>query len=463
MNLGKPLSRRHLLLGAGASVALPFLEAMSPRSSVARASVVAPRRWVLWHFPTGYRRDTWVVDGPGEGEKDWKLTPSLEPLGELGLKGDVSVIQGTGSTYYARSQGASHTCGVSAQLTGFNCTPELSVNRRTIDQDIADSIGRDTPIRSLQLGTRILHENPNDEPGYSSVLKDHLSWKDDATPLPKQVDPAQVFKRLFGDIVTDDALSAAEEARSQRLRRSVLDTVLTDARSLSSYLGSRDRQKLEQYLDNVREVEASIQAAPRNDSSGMCSAQERVASFHAPDDIEDHVRQMNQLMLLALQCDATRVIVFQYENTVTPIRHPFLGVNAPYHLGVTHHSSDLEKLRDYATVNRWLVSQYGEFVKSLKESEDVDGESLLHNCSVVMTSELGDGNSHDHGDLPCLLAGRAGGALQSGRHLWRAGADFMQVLIGTAQAVGAKIDSFGVDYRGKQDAPIDGPLPGLLD
>lgn len=454
------LSRRHLLRGAGASLALPLLDVMGPSVQRATAQGEAPaRRWVMWHFPSGYNQTHWAPTGPGDGEKDWELTPSLEPLGEFGVKEDVTVIQGL-SAPYSNGPGASHTCGVSGQLSGFLCPRDITENRRTIDQGIADAIGSGTKIPSLQLGTAILHENPNDEPGYSANIKDHLSWRDDTTPLPKQIEPRQVFERLFGDVV-DTSDDTAAMLRRERLKSSILDTVLSEAAELQPRLSAADRDKLEQYLQNVREVEQSIHVEPRNNASGMCDAQGRVASFGTPDDIQQHVRQMNQLMALALQCDVTRVIVFQYETTVTTIRHPFIDVPAPYHLGVAHHGSELSKLEYYFRVNRWLVSQYAEFLTLLKNSPDGNDSTLLDNSAVIMTSELADGDLHNHVNLPCLLAGRAGGSLEPGRFL-NTNDQFMRLLVASAQAVGADIDGWGTDYQRSGYPQISGALDRVL-
>lgn len=462
----RKMSRRWALRGAGACLALPLLDAMRPEGRVVHASATpSPRRWVMWQFPTGHRADTWRVAGPGEGETEWELSPALEPLGELGLKSEVSIVQGTASAPYAHGPGASHTCGISAQLSGVRCPRDVPRNGRTIDQQIADVIQGSAPIHSLQLGTTVLHENPNDEPGYSANIKDHLSWKDASTPLPKQIDPARVFQRLFGDQIEGVDQDELTFLRRQRLRASMLDAVLDEAQSLSDRLGQADRQKIEQYLDNVRAVERSIQLAPRNDESGLCDVLGRVGSFSAPDDIEDHVRQMNQLMVLALQCDVTRVVVFQYETTVTTIRHPFVGVEQPYHLGVAHHSGDAKKLEDYYRVNRWLVSQFGSFVAALRDSEEADGSSLLDHCAVVMTSELGDGSAHSHTNLPCLIAGGAGGRLRKGGNFRPTNEPFMRVLLATANAVGAELDGWGLDYTRGNENPsekIEGALTQLL-
>ncbi len=459
---GIRLPRRFLLQGLGASLALPMLDAMQLQGT-ARAGVAAPpKRWIMWHFPTGFRDETWRVAG-GEGERDWELSPALQPLGELGVKEDITLVQGTRAPY-ADGIGAGHTCGISGQLSGFLCPADIPQNRRTIDQGIADEIAGDTPVHSLQLGTAILHENPNDESGYSANIKDHLSWKDDLTPLPKEVDPAKVFQRLFGDAVADVDLDEIEFQRRQVLRQSILDTVVTEADVLQERLGQADRQKVEQYLDNVRSIERSIQVAPRNNDSGICDAQGRVGSFDKPDDIEDHVRQMNELMLLALQCDVTRVIVFQYETTVTTIRHPFVDVDAPYHLGVAHHNRDPDKMDAYYRVNRWLVSQFGEFVAMLRDSEEADGSRLLDNCLAVMTSELGDGSAHLHTNLPCLVAGNAGGRFRSGGNYRFTSEQFMRILLSTAQAVGAEIDEWGLDYSRSSapDEAIQGARTELL-
>lgn len=450
------ISRRWLLRGAGASVALPLLDAMQPGVQRARAAGEGDcRRWVMWHFPTGYNEARWTVNGPGDGGTDWEPSPSLQPLADLGIQEHVSVIEGT-SAPYSDGAGAGHTCGISGQLSGILCSrQEVAVNGRTIDQEIAARIGATTPIPSLQLGTSILHENPNDEPGYAAGIKDHLSWANESTPLPKQIDPARVFERLFGaDDVDPESVDSIVRVR---VRQSVLDHVLREASTLQNRLGSADRRKVDQYLTHVREVEQGIQAAPRNDESGACDAQGRAATFHAPDDIEDHVRQMNRLMVLALQCDATRVIVFQYENTVTRILHPFLDVNQPYHIGVTHHGGNATALHHYFLVNRWLVSQFGDFVRMLHEIPEGEG-TLLDATMAIMTSEIGDGDAHDHVRLPCLLAGRAGG-VRSGRHFDREGL-FMHVLIATAQAVGADIGAFGRAYP--RPTPIEGPYDGLL-
>ncbi len=457
------LSRRFALKGLGVSLAMPFLDAMRPHRGVLQAAETAPpRRWVMWHFPTGYRESTWRVAG-GDGERDWQPSPALEPLQEHGVKEHVSVVQGLRAPY-ADGSGASHTCGISAQLSGLLCRQRVAENLRTIDQGIADEIRGDTPIHSLQLGTNVLVENPNDESGYSSTIKDHLSWKDSQTPLPKQTDPAAVFQRLFGDVVGDVDQDSLAFARRQRLRRSILDNVVREASSLSERLGKADQQKVEQYLDNVRSIEKSIQVEPRNNDSGMCDAQGRVGSFFAPDDIETHVRQMNELMVLALRCDVTRVIVFQYENTVTTIRHPFVGVDQPYHLGVAHHSQDEKKLDDYYRVNRWLVSQYAEFLAALRDVEEADGSTLLDNSAVIMTSELGDGSAHSHENLPCLIGGSAGGRLRvGGNHAFPA-EQFMRLLLTSARAVGAPIDGWGEDYEltARPRKKISGVLPDLL-
>lgn len=457
------IPRRWLLRGGAAAVGLPLLDAMAPEMQRARAQGSGPpKRWVLWHFPAGYRRTTWNVAGEA-GSRDWEVSPALEPLEELDIKADVSVVQGCRARY-ADGFGAGHTCGISGQLSGFLCQQGLPENRRTIDQEIASHIAGDTAIPSLQLGTEILQEDPNDEKGYAANIKDHLSWKDATTPLPKQVDPVRVFERLFGETVDVPAEGELSGALRTELRASILDHVLEEADALQSKLGGADKQKVEQYLSSIRDVEKSIQAAARNNESGTCDAQGRAGSFRRPDDIEDHVRQMNDLMALAFACDATRVIVFQYETTVTSIRHPFLGVNVPYHLGVTHHGSRPESLHNYTLVNRWLVSQFGELVAKLKEIPEADGSTILDNSALIMTSELGDGDLHDHDNLPCLLAGSAGGNLSPGRLVLGSNQDMMRVLIASAQAVGADIDEFGWDYSRSSQAsvPLKGALEGLL-
>lgn len=307
------------------------------------------------------------------------------------------------------------------------------------DQMIAQSLAGKTAFSSLQLGTSILRENPNAEPGYSPVLKDNLSWAN-GTPLPKEVVPSTVFDRIFAGKPGGE--TAAALAKRKKYQQSVLDSVRTDATALKSKLGKSDNVKLDQYLTGVRELEVRVQSTATTCTPG--------ARPGAPVDIRDRVKQMLDLSILAFTCDLTRVITFGYEHTVTEQAHPFVGVNDGYHIGVTHNLPGAP----YAAVNQWIVSQFAYLLDRMDAQIDVDGSKLLDNSIVYFSSELAEGSSHSSRDLPMIVAGRGGGKIVSGRLLNRTNMGNGNVLISLMQAMGVNVTTFGNGFNS--------PLPGLV-
>jgi hypothetical protein len=299
-----------------------------------------------------------------------------------------------------------------------------------------------TRFRSLELGTSILNENPNNEPGYAPVLKDHLSWAN-GTPLPKEVNPAALFDRLFAGgvgTVNDEAA-----ARRRHYGQSVIDAVRADATRLRTRIGKNDNAKLDEYLAGVRDLETRIQT-----SSVACTPGARPGP---PADIRDRVRLMLDLSVLAFSCDLTRVITFGYENTVTEQTHPFVGVNEGYHIGVTHNQPGAP----YAAVNKWIVSQLAYLLGKLKSTQDATGSgTLLDNSIVYFASELGEGSSHSDQDIPIIVAGRGGGAIPTqGRLLARQGQGNGNVLLSLMRGMGVIAPLFGNGFT----TPLLGLVP----
>lgn len=432
------LRRRSFLAGAGTLLALPFLESLLPWAGTARAAGFAPtpvQRFMTFHFPIGVNRASWAPSGT---ETSWTLGASQIDLAPH--KNDISVITGV-SNSGERSGTAGHTCNIATFLTGLDVPQGITSMGTSADQMIATALAGKTPFRSLELGTAILNENPNAEPGYSPVLKDHLSWNN-GTPLPKEINPSALFDRLFAGGAS--GLSAEAAARRRLFGQSVIDAVRGDATRLAGRLGKGDGAKLDEYLTGVRELEVRIQS-----TAAACTPGVRPGP---PADVRDRVRQMLDLSVLAFNCDLTRVITFGYEHTVTERAHPWVGVNDGYHIGVTHNQPGAP----YAAVNKWIVSQFAYLLDRLKATPDATGTgSLLDNTIVYFASELGEGSSHSDSNIPIIVAGRGAGRIpRQGRLLARSGQGNGNVLIALMQAMGVTVTNFGNGFTS--------PLPGLL-
>ena len=430
--MSKKLHRRTFLAGLGTLIALPALEAMMPGSRTARADVIAtPKRFMTFHFPTGVNREAWKPTGT---ETSWSLGASQSPL--IAHKNDVSMI--TGVNIAGLSVAGAHTSKAAAFLTAKAVPPGTGALGTSADQLIAAFFAGSTPFRSLELGTSILNENPNEEPGFDPVLKDHLSWSN-GTPLPKEVNPSALFDRLFTG--TSDPLKTSKQGA---LRQSVLDAVTEDANRLQRQLGRNDSAKLDEYLTSVRELEVRIQATGKT-----CAIGQRPGP---PADVRDRVKQMLDLSVLAFRCDLTRVITFGYEHTVTEQTHPWLGFTDGYHQAITHHQP--ARAADYAAVNKWIVSQLAYLLDQMKAVTEGDA-TMLDNTIVYFSSEMGFGNGHDGTNLPMIVCGGRNGLIpRQGRLLSRPGQENGNVLIALMNAMGVSVETFGDGYSQ--------PLPGLL-
>lgn len=424
----KRLGRRAFLAGAGALLALPALDSALPR--LARADTpTPPRRFMTFHFPIGVNRGAWKPTGT---ESSWDLGQSQLPIAPY--KDHVTCITDVDAN--GDKTGTSiHTGRIATFLTADDVPMKRRVMGTSADQKIAASLSGKTPFKSLELGTAILNENPNDEPGYESVLKDHLSWSN-GTPLPKEINPAALFDRLFG------ASDAPGGAKRKKLQQSVIDAVREDANTLKRRLGKDDNVKLDEYLTGVHELELRIRAATKT-----CAPGERPLP---PVDVRDRVRLMLDLSVLAFRCDLTRVITFSYETTVTEQSHPWVGVNDGYHIGVTHNQPGAP----YIAVNTWIVSQLAYLLGQLQGTTEADGSTLLDNSIVYFASEMGEGSTHSARDLPILVCGGGGGRIAKGKLLARPGQGNGNVLLALMQAMDVDLPSFGNGFTT--------PLPGLV-
>ena len=405
MITGTALPRRTFLRGMGATVALPFLDAMTP--AFASPSKPVPRVAFVYTANGVVMRD-WTPAAEGAGFAFSKTLAPVEPFRDdllvlTGLAHRNGEALGDGPGDHARA-GASWLTGVHPKKTrGADIRNGMSV-----DQMLAGTIGRDAPLPSLELGLQDVRMAGGCDSGYSCAYSNTISWSSPTTPLPYENNPSRVFTRLFGDGDTTDPAVRAVRARQNR---SLLDFVREDAARLRAALGAGDRRKLGDYLDSVREVERRIRNA-RYDGAAL-------PVLDRPDGIpptfEEHVRLMSDLITVAFQADLTRVVTLMYSREGGNRTYRSIGVPDAHH-GLSHHQNDPEKMARLQMIDRHHVATFAYLLEKLRAAQDENG-SLLDHSMVVYGSSLSDSNAHTHDDLPTLLAGGGGGTLRGGRHL----------------------------------------------
>ena len=407
----KTLSRRTVLRGVGAAVALPWLEAMAPGSlRAASPATKAPTRMAFVYVPNGVHMPDWTPRATGP---DFDLPPSLEPLRPL--REDLLVLSGL-SLDPARAHGdggGDHARAMATFLTGTHPRKTGGADLRagiSVDQLAAREVGRATRFASLEIGCEGGRDAGQCDHGYSCAYQVNLSWRGESAPAAKEVDPRLVFERLFAGQVRGEADPSA--ARRERRDRSLLDFVAEDARRLRDKLGVADRRKLEEYLTGVREIERRIDSARPVIEVGQ-STLARPAGI--PGDYREHLRLMCDLMVLAFRADLTRIATFVFANDGSNRGYGAIGVPEGHH-DLSHHGQDARKSDKIRAINRFHVEQYAYLLGRLKEVREGDG-TLLDHCMVVYGSGISDGNAHSHGDLPILLAGKGNGTLKPGRHV----------------------------------------------
>ncbi|MBI3880996.1 MAG: DUF1552 domain-containing protein [Verrucomicrobia bacterium] len=404
------LSRRTLLRGLGATLALPWLEAMGPLTGWAGgntpASKAAPNRMAFLYVPNGKNMADWK---PVEGELN-ELPSILQPLAEH--KRDFSILSGlTADKARANGDGGGdHARALSAFLTGMQPRKTDGTDIRagvSVDQVAATRIGDQTRLASLEIGTEAGSMAGNCDSGYSCVYSSTMAWHSATQPLPKEVNPKLVFERMFS------AGSTQERARRNAQRQSVLDLVKDDFAELNGKLGRHDQRKLDEYFAAVRDLEVRIERAAKFPEPKAPENFAQPAGF--PPGFEDHIRLMCDLMVLAFQTDTTRVCTFVIANEGSNKPYPFIGVKEGHH-DLSHHGGSEEKKAKIAQINKFHTTQLAYLLGRLKSVKEGDG-NLLDHCMITYGSGNADGNAHAHNDLPILVAGRGCGTLKPGRHV----------------------------------------------
>jgi hypothetical protein len=429
-----PLSRRGFLRGAaGAALALPFLPSALPRRAWSQ-SFDEPTRLIFWYVPCGIQMDWWYPQTFGPDYELADITAGLAPV-----QADVSLISGLANLAAEEPISGDHARGTASFLscTTIRHTAGADIfNGVSADQVAAQSLGHLTPLPSLQLGI-VPGANTGDcTAGYSCAYTRNISWAGASTPLPNVTDPQIVFDRLFG---VDAGLSPEEKALRGVVQASVLDRVLDDATSLQSRLGSRDQQKLDEYLTAVRELEVRVSSL----GTGTCEPPERPGEGGLT--LPEHVALMNELMVVALHCDLTRVVTFMLGPGGSNQTYPFLGVPEAHHQ-LSHHQGDAATLEKLVQIGAWEVEQFAGLVQRLADTETAEGSRLLDHTLALFSSEIEDGDTHAHRNLPVLLAGGGNGAHDAGRY-WHEADDrsIADLYLSMLNGFGLSLESFGDD------------------
>jgi hypothetical protein len=404
------ISRRTLLKGVGAAIALPWLESMGPLSAWADNPApqgnVVPNRMAFLYVPNGVHMPDWRPTTEGV---DFALPRTLEPLQEVrdsltvltGLTADKARPNGDGPGDHARAMAAFLTGAQPRKTDGADIRAGISA-----DQVAAARLGHLTRLSSLEIGCDPSAMAGNCDSGYSCVYSSTISWRSATSPVPKIHNPRLVFERLFG------SGPDADRARRDRNRQSVLDFVQEEAQGLSPHLSGSDRQRLDEYFAAIRDIEQRIQRAaqlpepPRPDMAQPAGV---------PPSYQEHIRILCDLMVLAYQADITRVISFVLANEGSNRPYSFISVPEGHH-DLSHHGNDAQKQAKIARINRFHIQQFAYLLGRLQSIREGDG-TLLDHCMLVYGSGNSDGNRHNHDDLPVLIAGKGCGTVRAGRHV----------------------------------------------
>ena len=401
----KCISRRTLLRGAGVAVALPLLDSMIP-AMTAQADTVAAKKNLkrigYVYIPMGFNPERWIP----EGDTLDKLPFSLSPLESV--KDQVTVVT---NMDLKNAYPGSHATSNSAFLSAARAKRTESTdyyNGTTVDQIAAKKIGQQTQLPSLELSMDLLSTVGQCDNGYACVYQNNLSWASPTEPLPSEAHPRIVFETLFGEGGTPQ-----QREQAFKKRASLLDSVTLEIKRMKNRVGSSDGNKIDSYLDNIREVERRIQLAQRNVKDNPLPDLDRPVGV--PAQYADHAKLMFDLQLLAFQGDITRVVSFQLAREASTRTYPEIGVPEPHH-PITHHGHNPEKLEKVAKINRYHVSLFADFLKRMNEIPEGDG-TLLDHSLYMYGSGMGDSDAHDHSNLPIIVAGGAAGKMQGGRHI----------------------------------------------
>jgi hypothetical protein len=441
------LDRRAFLKGLGTMMALPALESVAPVSAIAqigKKAAAPPIRMAFIFTPNGVDIPSWTPAKEGVG---FDLPYILEPLKDV--QSDINVLTGLAQhNAFALGDGpGDHARSTAAWLTGVHPRKTAGAdikNGISADQVAAQKIGYKTKFASLEIGCERSGVSGDCDSGYSCAYSSNISWRSENTPVAKEINPRLVFERLFGN---GDA-AEGEESLSRRnlFRQSILDFVSEDARSLRNRLGTHDQRKLDEYLAGIREIEERLVKFEK--SAGMWAVKagiERPTGI--PGNYGEHIRLMGDMMILAFQADLTRIGTFMYANDGNNRSYREIGVPEGHH-DMSHHGKDPHKVDQKRKIDRFHVEQLAYMINKMRSIKEGNG-TLLDNCMIVYGAGISDGDRHNHDDLPILFAGKAGGRIQTGRHMrYEKNTPMNNLFLSMLDRVGVDVETLG-DSTGK--------------
>ena len=434
----KSISRRALLRGVGVAVALPVLDSMTP---ALRAAGKPFNRFGVVYVPNGMIMENYL---PAKEGPDYEITPTLSALEPL--REHFQILSGLNCIPTPGRPGGAHAKATTRFLTDISPpTSETWLDAGiSVDQILAQQIGKDTQLASLELAIESGETAGSCDTGYACAYTNTLSWTGPATPLPTQNNPRLVFERLFGDSNSTDP---KERLGRMRQEKSILDSVSDEVAHLEGALPQSDRTKLTEYLDSVRGVERRIQNAERENR--------QVPLVDHPDGIpanwEDHVKLMFDLMVLAYQTDLTRVITLMFGHEQSGMTYPQIGVPDAHH-PISHHQHEPEKVAKTAKINAYHVKMFAYLLEKMRDTRDGDG-SLLDHMTMIYGAGIADSNSHAPVNIPFLLAGRGAGNLKGGRHTNLKGVPLANLHLTLMDQFGLNRDRIG-DSTGRLDPAL---------
>lgn len=427
----KTLSRRTVLRGLGASLALPLLDSMIPALSSASAQAAQPvKRLGVVYVPNGMAMKSWT---PATEGADFEITRILQPL--AAYRDRMLVLTGLDGP---RSNAGVHASASTRFLTGaIPARVESNLQAAvSIDQLVARQLGRETQLGSLELALDKNDVFGSCDIGFSCQYTSTIAWRDANTPLPMETNPRLVFERLFGDIGTTDP---AVRLRRIRKDQSLLDAVSDRVSELNRSVGAGDRARLDQYLDAVRDVERRIQMAEVQSNRELPEVEQPSG---IPDSYEEHAKLMFDMQVLAYQTDLTRVITFMLGRELSGRTYAEIGVPDSHH-PTSHHRDDPVLYEKVTKINEFHTSLLAYYLDKLDATPDADG-SLLDNMLLLYGAGMSDSNRHSNTGLPLVLFGGGAGTLKGGRHIrYRSGTPINNLHLTMLDKMGVPVDNLG--------------------
>ncbi|HLX61020.1 MAG TPA: DUF1552 domain-containing protein [Planctomycetota bacterium] len=437
-NRNSSVNRRRFLKGLGACLAVPAFESLIPPvrafadGALASTATGAPLRMAFVYFPNGAHQLNWWPTGQAA---EFQFAKTMLPL--QFVKHEIQVLGGLdhkeatpgpdGAGDHARASGTF--------LTGVRVKKTAGADIKagpSIDQLTASQVGHLTRFPSLELTCDSIRKSGNCDSGYSCAYQYNLAWKSPNSPVAPEPNPRAVFERLFGSGKPGERAASLERRKQQQ--RSILDFVLDDAAEMDRNLASKDKQKLDQYLTSVREIEKRISQSEQF-SHPLDPAMDAPAGI--PQSFQDHVQIMYDMMHLAFYTDSTRISTFLLANEGSNRAFPEIGIPEGHH-SLSHHQGRKEMMDKIAQIDAFYMKQFARFLEKMDQTPDVDGKSLLHNSMIVYGCGNADGNRHTHTNLPVVLAGSGGGSLTAGRYTRCNNVPMSNMLLSLADRMGVK-------------------------